>query len=118
MKIYKFKEITDSLDTNEFALGENSGLKLTYRKVKSGEKTDKLHFNGGQDAIFFMEKGVLQIDDGKTNFLITKGEAFQIKDMNLKIENPSQDESIYLLIENNKEISGSAEIKEEADLSQ
>ncbi len=102
MKIYKLPVLSQNDDSREYCLGcddlDTHAVYILYGRLSPNESKREVTPLEGHEAILYLIKGEIKVTSKDTDFTISDGEAFHIKDYeSVILGNLSEKESIYIM---------------------
>lgn len=101
MKIFKLPQLADLSDNGQYLLdchdlGSTSAY-MIYGRMRPKETARKISTEAGSEEIIFMLKGTMRVKAGKSQFMVSAGEAFLLKEAQpFYLDNPEEEEAIYI----------------------
>ncbi len=102
MKIYKLPQLAENEAGEEFCLGRKQlgglSVQLRYGRLRPGEVGHRLSPSQDAEEIFFVVSGRLSISIPGTDFTVSDGEAFLLKnETTLVLNNNDKSEAVYII---------------------
>ncbi len=102
MKIYKLPDLSKTNNGKEYCLGcedlNTHAVYVVYGRLSPNETSREVEPLKTHEAILYLIKGEISVTGNGTDFTISSGEAFHIKEgESVELKNLSDRESIYLM---------------------
>lgn len=102
MKIYKLPTLSENDNSKEYCLGcddlDTNAVYILYGRLARNEPGRVVAPIEGYEAILYLLKGEIRVTKEGSDFTISEGEAFHIKNNeNVTLENLRDTESVYIL---------------------
>ena len=102
MKIYKLPALSENDNGKEYCLGcddlDTHAVYILYGRLSPNEANREVRPLEGHEAILYLIKGEIKVTNKDSDFTISDGEAFHIKDSeSVLLGNLSEKESVYIM---------------------